>query len=163
MPSRHIYFSKVTPTEPVNPESGTQLTDWIYVICKKIQDIGVTKDIPKDLGGHTSYRIVMGKFIQSAALQDCIIQLTKATGTTSQYYNPFKKFMVNHWAIGAGMSYPVYFYEYDPSGEGNFYVQWMDNNETWKNYMRCCITGYNFSTDNSGIWRGNVTIQECWL
>lgn len=157
MPTYNIYLDK-----DVTVGGGSDnCSNWVYVRCTDIQDTVTVKDKIKHIAGHTSYKIKLGKIVQGVILKNCVIVKT-GDSVTSAYYNAFKEFLLNHMVTGTGKGYDLYLFVFSPSGNSK-YTKWMNNNEEMKGYCKVEVQGFNFSLKHSGVYKGNIILEECWL
>lgn len=161
----NIYLSKLNTTpdnwDTANEADSTHANGWVKFICKKVVDKAVQKNKVIHTSSHTKIRIVTGKFVQSIQLQGCLIRNTGAT-TGSNYWNAVKYFLLSHMALGVGtsFSFPLYLHiAYSKTGSGA-YSQWMDASESMQNYLVVSVKSYNMVLDHSGVWRGNIELEE---
>jgi len=161
-PLYHIYIGKLKTT-PENWDSANEAAydhanGWVEFVCPSFQDTARNNNTLSHLAGHSSYRINTGKTVQSMTLKDVIITNTDGS-TDSDYYNAVKEFLLRHMLTGDDCGYDLYLHVYDPSGSGQ-YIKFMDSGETMQLHCQITIIGFNFTLDHSGIYRGNIMLEE---
>ncbi len=166
-PAYNVYLGKEN-TKPDtwvggNEADGTAIDGWLKFTCPSLDDSILNRNTIIHNASHISYVIVTGKITQTIKLNNIIIVQTGAT-VGSDYYNAAKEFVLRHMATGAeaNYKYPLYLYIFGPSYNGK-YIKWMDNSEAMVEYCRVNIRTWNFHLDNSGIYKGSITLEEAWV
>jgi len=163
-PTYNVYLSKLNTT-PDNWDSANEAdydhaNGWVMFICSSIGDKVSIRNTLKHLAGHISYRLPIGKLVQSVSLEDCTIVNTGGS-EDSDYYNEVKEFLVRHALTGANAGYDLYLRIYDPSFAQK-YIRYVDNTETWRDYCQVAVTGFAFKLDNTGVYTGSISLEEVW-
>ena len=166
-PTYNIYLGKEQSTPDTwvggNEADGTTIDGWIKFTCPSLDDSILNRNAIIHNASHISYTIVIGKITQSIKLNNIIIVNTGGT-VNSEFYNAAKEFILRHMATGVDTDYkyPLYLYIFGPSYDSQ-YIKWMNNSEAMVGYCRVNVRSWNFHLDNSGVYRGTITLEEAWV
>lgn len=153
-PTYSVYLSK----SAADPETGTQGTDWVYFTCQFLQHPVKVGNPKKHLIGHKSFRVAVGKIIQSVTLTN-VLFLHADGGTSSIYYDNFIKLALDSANVSGAK---LYLWVYNPFLESQ-YLKWYDKNGTMQNYLQCEYKGSNFKFDAAQLaMKGSIMLEEVW-
>jgi len=165
-PLYHVYLSKLATTpdnwDTANEADYDHANGWVKFDCSAISDAAKNKNTHKHMAGHESYRLPIGKVIQSVILDQLTI-IHVGGSEDSDYYNEVKEFLLRHMMTGTNCGYDLYLHVYgaDPSA-ATIYIKWMNNSETMVQHCQVNVINYEFKLDNSGIFKGRVELEEVW-
>ena len=167
-PNYTVYLAKLA-TDPDGWDSSENDADYngvsgyVRFICPALTDSAQNRNSHKHNASHISYRIVTGKMVQGMVLNGLTIINTGDT-EDSDYYNAVKEFLLRHMVTGVttDYAYALYLHIYNPSLTQKR-IKWMDNLETMRTYCRVNIKSFSFQLDNSGIYKGTITLEEAWI
>jgi len=105
---------------------------------------------------HTIIRINIGKYEMYVSIGEWILFNTDGTSLSAENFNDVMEFLVGHMKTGG---YDLYLHFFNLS-LGGYRVKFPDGSSTFQNYMTISVKGTTFDVDNSGIWRGDIEIEE---
>jgi len=165
-PSYHVYLAKLSTTpdnwDTANEADYDHANGWVKFDCTKLLDTVHNKNTQKHMPGHASYRLPIGKVVQSIIL-DQITIVHVGGSEDSDYYNEVKEFLLRHMMTGTNCGYDLFLHVYgaDPSASTT-YIKWMDDSETMQNHCQVNIKRFEFRVESSGVFSGRIELEEVW-
>ena len=165
-PNYNVYLSK-QETDPDGWDSAGNDADWdaangyIRFTCESLDDSIQNQNSHKHNASHISYRIVIGKVVQGMKLNGLVIVNTGDT-EDSTHYNAVKKFLLKHMVTGTNSAYALNLRIYDASFAQKW-IEWMDDSENMVDFCKVSVKSAIFHLDNSGVYKGTITLEEAWI
>lgn len=149
-----VYLSK----SKVEPETGTEGTDWIKFTAQIAGHIIKFNNPKKKLIGYKSFRIPIGKREQSVTLTNCVF-LHADGGSGSNYYDNFIQLICD---ANKSPGFDLYLWVLNPFLEGQ-HMKWNDKDSAKKDYIQVTVDGINFKLDATQLTMvGTIAMSEVW-
>ena len=129
---------------------------FIYLICTGASISGKQGNKVIKSAAHVVIRVNIGKYSINMGLSDWILFNTDGTSLSAENFNDVLEFIVGHWKSSG---YDLYLHLFNLS-LGGYRVKFPDANSTMQNYRKISISSFDFDIDNSGVWRGEIQLEE---